>query len=113
MKITFLSGLRAGQSEHFKGEITIGSGPDCKLRIDEPGVSYLHATFVEVEGNWYMEGCESSNGIFINGKKIKSSKYNLGLTPHQFSRENTSSLAIIKSHFTTDKSGLIAFRPLY
>ncbi|MCM8532180.1 MAG: FHA domain-containing protein [Lentisphaeraceae bacterium] len=71
MKITFLNGSQTGQSKNFTDVVTIGSGDECKLTVAEPGVSYLHATLLEVEGDWYIRHYDNPIGVFVNGHKSK------------------------------------------
>jgi len=50
--------------------ITVGRSPDNTLVIDHPGVSAHHAQ-LRVEGNTIvLEDLNSSNGTYVNGKKI-------------------------------------------
>ncbi|HOT97918.1 MAG TPA: FHA domain-containing protein [bacterium] len=50
--------------------ITVGRSPDNTLIIDHPGVSAHHAQ-LRVEGNTIvLEDLNSSNGTYVNGKKI-------------------------------------------
>jgi pSer/pThr/pTyr-binding forkhead associated (FHA) protein len=58
--------------------ITIGRHSDNNIRLDDPTVSGLHAV-LSVQPDPYMEGqvhvtlldFNSTNGVFVNGEKIK------------------------------------------
>lgn len=56
-------------------ENVIGRAKSCDIRIDHPAVSRNHATLSrDVSGQWTLADLNSSNGIFINGKKLKSGR---------------------------------------
>ncbi|HEC18810.1 MAG TPA: FHA domain-containing protein [Gammaproteobacteria bacterium] len=55
-----------------QGTLTIGRHPDNSLRIDDPAVSNRHAQIVTVFDSSYVEDLNSTNGTFVNGKKIKT-----------------------------------------
>lgn len=50
--------------------ITFGRAADCTLVIDEPFVSNYHAAISPVEDLWIVEDLESTNGVFVNEKRI-------------------------------------------
>lgn len=59
------------KNEPLKNEIRIGRHPDNDIVIDNIKVSRHHAR-IKKEGNfWYIEDLGSSNGTFVDGKKIK------------------------------------------
>lgn len=46
--------------------LTIGRGEDCDLRLQtDTYISRLHAKLHYVNGQWWLEDCESRNGTFI------------------------------------------------
>jgi FHA domain/Transglycosylase SLT domain len=53
-----------------KGSLSIGSSDAADIRIDDPGLSRVHAT-VHIEGNriWILDG-GSSNGSYVNGRPV-------------------------------------------
>jgi hypothetical protein len=57
--------------------ITIGSDPSNELIIDEPTVSRRHAQVVRRAGIFEIRDLGSTNGTFVNGRKVD------GLTPIQ------------------------------
>jgi pSer/pThr/pTyr-binding forkhead associated (FHA) protein len=77
----FLRGVSpevSGRSEALHGVITIGRGPDCNLRFDMPGLSRLHARLLPTETGVQLEDLGSSNGSFINGKRVLRGEARVG-----------------------------------
>lgn len=58
----------------------VGRADDCDLRLDSKYVSRHHAILVNHEGNVVVEDLRSSNGIFINSKKVDRSDLRPGDT---------------------------------
>ena len=56
--------------ETDKGEITIGRNPGNDIHIDNLGVSKQHAKIFKQDGNYVIEDLNSTNGTFINNKRI-------------------------------------------
>ncbi|MCS6914424.1 MAG: FHA domain-containing protein [Myxococcales bacterium] len=59
--------LRATEVHLPVGEVLIGRGPECFLRIDEPTVSRRHARLLISSEEVILEDLGSRNGSFING----------------------------------------------
>jgi len=57
--------------ESDKRELFIGRNPDSDIRIDNLGVSDRHARIFEQDGRYMVEDLESTNGTFVNEKKIR------------------------------------------
>jgi uncharacterized protein YkwD len=53
--------------------ITVGSAPDNSLVIDAPSVSRHHALLKRRFGRWRVFDLESTNGTFVNGRRIRGS----------------------------------------
>jgi len=50
---------------------TVGSSPDCEVRVDQPFVSGKHCR-LSLHGNQYMlEDLGSTNGTFVNGRRLE------------------------------------------
>jgi pSer/pThr/pTyr-binding forkhead associated (FHA) protein len=56
--------------ETDQNEIIIGRDPGCDIQIDNIAVSREHARIVKGPNDYLIEDLNSSNGIFINGRKI-------------------------------------------
>jgi len=64
-------GGRAGLKHRLtRRRITVGSAPDNALVIDGPSVSRHHAVLKRRFGRWRAIDLESTNGTFVNGKRI-------------------------------------------
>ncbi len=62
-------GLRPGGRE-FQAKFQIGRDEDCEIQISDSEVSRMHAEVFFHEGHWWIKDLESSNGTFINFKRI-------------------------------------------
>ena len=60
-----------------KRTTTIGRRADNDIMIDSPAVSNRHAR-VNIEQNVYLTDLRSSNGTYLNGKKILHTKLSDG-----------------------------------
>ncbi len=58
----------------MKYKITIGRSPDNDVVIDDASVSRKHAVLVLKNGNRIIRDLESTNGTFVNGKRITSAR---------------------------------------
>ena len=56
--------------ETDKAEITIGRNPGNDIHIDNLGVSKQHAKIVKQDGGYVVEDLNSTNGTFINDKRV-------------------------------------------
>lgn len=60
---------------------TIGRAAHNLIRIENKGVSSLHASITAVGEQWFVEDLNSTNGTFVNGNKIAGKqKLNYGDT---------------------------------
>lgn len=53
-----------------KPSFTLGRKPDNDIVLDNQAVSGHHCKFYESGGTWYVEDLNSTNGTFVNGKKV-------------------------------------------
>jgi hypothetical protein len=51
---------------------TIGRMPDCNIKLDNLEVSRMHAEIINKSNKFVINDLNSRNGVFVNGKKIKS-----------------------------------------
>ena len=68
-----ISGRETGQMYHITGSsVTIGRDTACQIILDDPHVSRVHAEILcRGVNDILIRDAGSTNGIFINGKKIK------------------------------------------
>jgi pSer/pThr/pTyr-binding forkhead associated (FHA) protein len=70
-KIEILSGKREGDVVDLPADgLDIGNRKTAKLSIRDPWISWNHAKIIRDEGRFVIEDLGSSNGTWINGKKI-------------------------------------------
>ena len=68
--------LHEGQTESLSAavgglpEVLIGRAPGCAVELMEKRVSGSHAKLYRLEGEWRVCDTNSSNGTFLNGKRI-------------------------------------------
>ncbi|MBC7247291.1 MAG: FHA domain-containing protein [Actinobacteria bacterium] len=51
-------------------EMLIGRAPECSLCLQDEFASNLHAKLYQVEGRFYIEDLGSTNGTYVNGRRI-------------------------------------------
>lgn len=62
---------RSMRFERIGTAAVIGRAADCDVRIDSRIVSSHHGTFFRREDGWFYRDDHSSNGTYINGKRIQ------------------------------------------
>lgn len=67
-----------GRHVPVHGTVTVGRAPECTVSVDEPGLSRLHARLLPGDGGLLLEDMGSSNGSFINGKRVLRGQVNPG-----------------------------------
>ena len=75
--VFFLKNLRKGQAQKLildKPTIRIGRNPDNDIVIHDKSVSGRHALLEFHKNSYILTDLQSTNGTFINGKKIKTKK---------------------------------------
>ena len=66
-----VSGQGFGRSYPLIGPSVVGRAPECVLRLDESGLSRQHARLVPTGDGVQVEDLGSTNGTFINGKRVQ------------------------------------------
>lgn len=52
-------------------ELLIGRGPQATFRVPDEGVSRRHALLVHTRGHYFIQDLDSSNGTFLEGRRVK------------------------------------------
>ena len=73
-----VSGEAFGRTYPVHGSTTVGRADECNLRLDEPGLSRLHARLLPVEDGILLEDLGSTNGSFLNGKRVLRGEARIG-----------------------------------
>lgn len=71
-QIAMLTGRTAGTNVDIAGkkEILIGRASSCDLVISDEFASNMHAKLVLVGEDWVLQDLNSTNGTFVDGKKV-------------------------------------------
>lgn len=71
--LRILSGQQSGQTWPLKlGSHTIGRGPQCSVKIANPGISKEHAKIDVLPDKVIITDLGSRNGTFVNGVQVKT-----------------------------------------
>lgn len=54
----------------FSTSFRIGRDPDCDIHIPAPVVSRHHAEVVLLADTWWIQDCNSANGVFVDGRQV-------------------------------------------
>lgn len=69
-----VSGTAFGRVYPLVGATTIGRAAECTLRIDDVNLSRLHARLVPNDAGLWIEDAGSTNGCFINGRRVQAAQ---------------------------------------
>ncbi|MEI6079991.1 MAG: FHA domain-containing protein [bacterium] len=70
-RLEILKGNEAGAQFRIAGaRVLFGRAADCDVVITDPSVSRNHAELIKAEGGYILKDLKSSNGVFVNGKKV-------------------------------------------
>jgi DNA-binding NtrC family response regulator len=72
-ELMVIEGQQAGRKLQLStGGVTIGSGTAVDLFLGDPGVSRRHARVMADRGTFLLEDLNSTNGTFLNGRRIRA-----------------------------------------
>lgn len=63
----------AGTRFEVADECVMGRGAGCQVHLDDTFASQLHARVFRRDGSLYVEDLASTNGTFVNGRRITGS----------------------------------------
>ncbi len=73
-----VSGEAFGRTYPLHGSSTVGRADECTLRLDEPGMSRMHARLLPTDDGVLLEDLGSTNGSFLNGKRVLRGEARVG-----------------------------------
>ena len=77
--LLFLSGKDVGRSVRLTAEaIDIGRSEECAVAVNSEGVSRRHARVQRIFGLYFVTDLESTNGTYVNGKRVQMVQLNDG-----------------------------------
>jgi pSer/pThr/pTyr-binding forkhead associated (FHA) protein len=59
-----------GRAFALNEEITLGRAAGCQVPLDDAYASQVHARVFESEGHWYVEDLGSTNGTYLNRRRV-------------------------------------------
>jgi hypothetical protein len=79
--------------EIVKRKVVIGRSRDADIRVEDPNVSRRHAEVQQEGATWWVVDLDSTNGVEVDGKRVKrlkledGTRFVIGSTELAFSRE--------------------------
>ncbi len=79
--------------EIAKRRVVIGRSKDADIRVDDPNVSRRHAEVTQEGATWWLVDLDSTNGVEVQGRRVKrlkledGTRFVIGSTEIGFSRE--------------------------
>lgn len=62
-----------GRTYNLGDELTVGRAPGCGVTVEDTFVSQLHARVHRAAGNYVVEDLGSTNGTFVNKRRVAGS----------------------------------------
>jgi pSer/pThr/pTyr-binding forkhead associated (FHA) protein len=72
--------LPDGRVLGFSSSFHIGREPGCEIQLDHTHVSRRHAEVLRLDGQWIIRDLRSSNGVFVDGKRVDAAPIGEGVT---------------------------------
>jgi hypothetical protein len=69
LKVVEPAGLR-GRSYPLGEELTLGRAAGCQIPLEDSYASQVHARVFHRDGNWYVEDLGSTNGTYLNRRRV-------------------------------------------
>ena len=63
-------GRKKQASWELGGEVVLGRAPGCAICVEDEFASNLHAKIYQQGGRYYVEDLGSTNGTYVNGRRI-------------------------------------------
>jgi two-component system cell cycle response regulator len=76
--VTVVSGPGSGRVFSVAGVAVLGRGKECQVRIDDGGASRTHARITDAGGRYVLEDMGSTNGTFVDGRRIERAELKSG-----------------------------------
>ena len=67
-----IEGAQGGEVLTLKGRSVVGTSPDCDVVMRDPSISGRHAEFIPGPGGFRINDLGSTNGTFVNDKRVTS-----------------------------------------
>lgn len=64
------AGRKKQASWELQGDVIIGRGEECGVTVEDEFASNLHTKIYQAEGRYYVEDLGSTNGTYVNGRRI-------------------------------------------
>lgn len=64
------TGRRKQPGWELEGDVIIGRAPECAVSIGDEFASNQHSKVYQAEGRFYVEDLGSTNGTYVNGRRI-------------------------------------------
>jgi len=77
-KLVVMSGPDEGAEVALHGEVIVGSGTDCALRLSDPAISRRHASFTAEASGIRIADLGSRNGTFVGETRVKEADVPVG-----------------------------------
>ena len=73
-----VAGSLFGRIVPVHGVVTFGRAPECTVTVEDAGLSRLHARLLPGDGHLVLEDMGSSNGSFVNGRRVVRTEVRAG-----------------------------------
>jgi hypothetical protein len=87
------TGRKKQASWDLEGDVSIGRAQECAVSIADEFASNLHSKIYRAEGRYYVEDLGSTNGTYVNGRRIhyptelrNGDRFKIGRTVMEFRR---------------------------